>query len=351
MEVSKKLEVIAADLRGGGAVPPITVREFLSWFNAQRRGSFIVWLIREKMAEAGLTTEPNFESAYIDSEIKFALAPEQSAEEDLPGNAMTDERPTHNEDEQDADPTYRLSRLEAANRAPVSLPPTASIAQAVTLMGTYDFSQLPVMTTERDVKGVISWNSIGMRFGLGQAPREVREAMDDYHEISVDASLFQAIPIIVQNQYVLVRGKDKRVVGIITASDLSLQFQQLSEPFLLIGEIENHLRSFIGRVFSVEELSSLRQEMGETGGVGSVNDLTFGEYLRLIGNPVRWDKLGLGIDREVFCNDLGRIRLIRNDVMHFDPDGIPPGDLELLRQVVAFLRRLADIGCVPKLGR
>ncbi len=49
---------------------------------------------------------------------------------------------------------------------------------------------------------------------------------------------------------------------------------------------------------------------------------TFGEYIRLLENGERWTKLGLKIDRVKFTEQLRRIRDIRNDVMHFDPDGI-----------------------------
>ncbi len=118
-----------------------------------------------------------------------------------------------------ADPTYRISKLAAANKKPVSVIPDAPIQEAVTVMLTNDFSQLPVMTNERDVKGVISWTSIGTRLALGKSGTEAKGLMDVHHEIRSDASLFQAIPIIIQHQYVLVRGSDNRITGIVTASD------------------------------------------------------------------------------------------------------------------------------------
>ncbi|MBA3929466.1 MAG: hypothetical protein C0521_07760 [Xanthomonas sp.] len=211
-------------------------------------------------------------------------------------------------------------------------------------MAANDYSQLPVMTGVRDVKGVISWNSIGLRMGFGREVKTVGDAMDAHQEISNEASLFQAMPIIVQHQYVLVRGQDKTVVGIITASDLSIQFQQLTEPFLLLGEIENHIRRIIDLKFSPEELAQAGDSSDKSREIQRVSDLTFGEYLRLIENQDRWDRLGLSVDRVVFCKQLERVRSIRNDVMHFDPDGIPPEDLELLRKVCSFLQRLQGIG-------
>lgn len=57
-------------------------------------------------------------------------------------------------------------------------------------------------------------------------------------------------------------------------------------------------------------------------------------------NPARWEKLGLKIDRSTFVERLVEARNIRNDVMHFDPDGVEPNDLDKLRRFDQFLQRL-----------
>src|SRR3546814_4636712 len=57
-----------------------------------------------------------------------------------------------------------------------------------------------------------------------------------------DRSIFEAITDIVQHDFVLVRARDKTISGIVTAADLSLQFRTLTEPFLLLSEIETHVR-------------------------------------------------------------------------------------------------------------
>jgi hypothetical protein len=77
--------------------------------------------------------------------------------------------------------------------------------------------------------------------------------------------------------------------------------------------------------------------------VEAISDLSFGEYLRLLEKDDRWAKLGLSLDRKTFCNNLDEVRKIRNDVMHFDPDGVPTSDLEKLRDFARFLQRLQTI--------
>jgi hypothetical protein len=244
-----------------------------------------------------------------------------------------------------ADPTYRINRLAAANKPPLSVKPDAPLREATTLMLANDYSQLPVMTTEREVKGVVSWTSVGTRLALGRQGEHVRDAMDPHFEIRAEASLIQAIPIIAEHQYVLVRNSaDHRINGIVTATDLSLQFHQLAEPFLVLGDIENHLRRIIADKLPTGDLAAARSPAEGGRPVNGVEDLTFGEYLTLMGNSDRWNKLGLAIDRHAFCSQLNRIREIRNTVMHFDPDGIESEDLDHLRDFARFLERLRGLG-------
>ena len=69
-----RLKKVADDLREGRASPTPTAREFLSWIGASRRGPSKVALLRRGLSKHGLATEPDFESAFIDAEIKFVLA-------------------------------------------------------------------------------------------------------------------------------------------------------------------------------------------------------------------------------------------------------------------------------------
>lgn len=353
MTASERIASIAKQLDNGESVQPVTVREFLSWFGAQRRGYWIVAEIHNELEKHKLKTEPDFESEYIDSPISLTLIPAKkkgklaseikAVELAGSGQATSEGVATLTVATPYADPTYRISKLAAANNAPLTVAPDASLSEAATKMLTHGYSQLPVMNG-REVKGVVSWTSIGTRLALGGKSSRVRELMDQAQEIRADASMFQAIPIIVQHQYVLVRAADNRISGIVTSSDLSLQFQLLAEPFLMLSEIENHIRRLIGSKFSQAELVQARDPGATDRRVNRVEDLAFGEYLRLLENPERWTKLGLAIDRATFCKQLDRVREIRNEVMHFDPDGASPTDRETLREFAQFLQKLHSIG-------
>jgi hypothetical protein len=143
---------------------------------------------------------------------------------------------------------------------------------------------------------------------------------------------------------VLVRDGNNKIAGIVTTSDLSREFRQLTEPFVILGEIENHVRSLIQRGnFTHQELVECCESASEGRKVDGIFDLTFGEYVRLLEKKDLWSRLGLAIDRALFVEKLDQIREIRNDVMHFDPDGITESDLDALRKFVIFLQKLQPI--------
>jgi hypothetical protein len=245
----ERLKAIADELRQGPVQRGETVRTLLSWFDAQRRGQWVVAEVRRCFDDAELTTEPDFESAYIDSVVYFraknatdhTATPLNGTERartsvgdagnlgiDGASSIMSDTQPLP--PPRQSDPSFRLSKLAAANKVPLSVKPDARLAHAVTLMLAKDYSQLPVMTTEREVKGAISWRSIAARLALNKNGEAVRDFMDPVQILPSEASLFDAIREIAEKQYVLVRAPDQRIVGMVTSSDLSVQFQSLTEP-------------------------------------------------------------------------------------------------------------------------
>ena len=333
-----------------------TVRTLLDWFRSQRRGSFIVSYIRESLSKLGISTEPDFNSVWIDAEVEFVLLPEIDQTDSGAGSLAILETRVLAHDGTPIirgnlyvggaieDPTYRIGKLDAANKPVISVTPNHLVEQAVTLMLANSISQLPVMQSERDVKGVITWESIGARFALGKAGKEVREFMTSAQVINFDKSLFEAIAIIAQHQYVLVQASDKHISGIVTSADLSRQFKQLTEPFLLLSEIEQHIRKLIVGKFTSQELKDACDPGDSEREIDNVADLTMGEYIRLLENPQNWERLALKIDRASFVDQLQIVRRIRNDIMHFDPDPLGPIDLERLRQFAVFMQSLRELG-------
>jgi CBS domain-containing protein len=340
--IPSQLREIASKLKEGQPQSLNSLAELLHWYAVERRSPHVVRSVREGLAELGLTTEPEFESAFINGPVTFHLTAVDKAVARPPlATEAAQPKEANDAARLGSDPTFRIGRLESANQRPTSVAPNASIEQVITLMLEFDFSQIPVMLNERDVKGVITWKSIASALGLGCSADDLGRFMVPAVETERNRSLFSTIPAIIQNGYVLIRSHDKKICGIVTSTDLNNQFLQLAEPFLLLGEIENYVRRLIDQRLTGEEIRAARDPRDASRHVDTAADLTFGEYVRLIEVPSRWSSLNLKIDRQRFITRLQETRRIRNDVMHFDPDGIEPSDERKLREFAALLQTLA----------
>lgn len=332
-DVGNWLQVLAERMRdemNADAVPQperLTVRQFLGRFGYARRGPIVISTIRNELESHGLRTSPDFEYEYIDDYISLEL--------DVDGEEIASNKDF-------LDPTVRIGILPAAHNQPVRVAPDHPLVKATTLMRMEDYSQLPVMTNERDVKGIISWRSVGEAYSDKRNPKKVQECMEDAHEVDSNMMLADATERICTHGYVLVRGEDKKITGIVTAADLANQFKQQAQPFLLISEIEHHLRNLVRRRFTVEELASASD--GNKPVIGP-DDLTFGGYCRLLEGKEAWDKLQLEIDRNEFVERLHSIRRIRNEIMHFSPDEHEPVDIMQLERMAQFFRKIIGQRC------
>lgn len=326
------LEEVNDALQKGSSPPVLTVREFLSWFGAQRRGPNIVAWINDLLSKYTLYTNPDYTNTYIDDEITVdTITPTQGALNE----------PEHQQVEL-RDPVLRIGSLKSANRSPLSVAPDDTLSHAITLMMSNDYSQLPVLTTPREIKGVISWKSIGERLASNVSGRAVRDFMELPAIVYFEDSFFNTLRHIIDNQYVLVRGKDNSLSGIVTTTDLSAQFLQLTEPFLLLNEIENHVRILLQRWANLSH-SAVINICNLPENYQNIFDLSFGDYLRIMQSELINEPFPLNIDRKEFCNLIDRVREIRNDVMHFSADPTPQDSILTLRQASQYLQKLQAI--------
>jgi hypothetical protein len=202
------LDTIAA-LVERGEEPQITGRQLLGWFNAARRGSRVVGRIRTELLNRRLTTDPDFNEVWVDVPIRMRrLIDEPPAPEakEVPtaGAPAPPTAPPGATSTERTDPVHRIGRLSAANQPVFSVPPNTSLGEAVTSMMLKDFSQLPVIQGERDLKGAVTWASIATIQALGRPATTVNDCMVPAEEVSSTAALFDAIPKIVVGGFVLV---------------------------------------------------------------------------------------------------------------------------------------------------
>ena len=235
----------------------------------------------------------------------------------------------------------QLQMLPSAKRMPLAVSREDSLRHAETLMLLNDYSQLPVMTGERTVHGLISWKSIGKAHVIGRAGPNVADCMEpEVRVLPADMPLLKAVDEIIRHEIALVQDHSRKIIGIVTTTDLSVQLRDLTNAFLLVGNIERELRRLIGCRFDVEVLRSLVP--AETGRVvNGVDDLSFGEYLRLLQAPENWSRLELKVEADVVLQRLEEVRRIRNAVMHFRSESPADLDLEGLHLTETFLASLS----------
>lgn len=344
-----RFEEAANILREGKESPErVTVRQILRWFGKERRGVQITALINAALEEHGLVTVPDFQDVHVDAEVTFELRSSSPSEQGATAVASTS-TPTVAEVADDSpleDATFRVGTL--ATRTLHHIKPGQELNRAVTCMMMQDISHLPVMPNERRVDGVVTWKAITQYVAIsgGSLSDPVEKAMQPAVIVAASEPFFRVLPQIIDSNYVLVKDVRNVVAGIVTKADANRRFHELTEPFLLLSEIENHIRRLLDKgAFSREELAATSEE-GSANALTSLHDLSFGDYVRILQQPANWARLELpaALSRQEFSTQLDNVRQVRNDVMHFEPDSPSPEQLDVLRKFAKLLRSLRERG-------
>jgi len=316
MNVREDFKEIIKEIKENNKEFEMTTRDFLSYFHYSKRTKGNNARIDDYLSKNALETYPHYSTVWIEKLI--TLKHKERARSKT-----------------DRDPILRLSILPSANKPPITVNRDSKISEAVTLMMMHNYSQLPVMSNPKSVAGLITWETIGVGITNRIESNETKDFIKtNFVVLDLDTPLLEAIKTVIQNEVVLVKKHDKSLSGIVTITDISSQFFALTEPFLLLEKIENLIRLLLNANFLLDDIQSVCNE-GER--VEYIDDLTFGQYIRLIENENNWDKLNLHIERKPFLKQLDKVRKIRNDIMHFDPEGITFEQREDLINMANFL--------------
>ena len=334
------------------------VKTLLSWFGHRGRGKSVVQTIKQVLDETRLVTDPEFTSGGVHDYIEFKTLPEtgdspleqstgsrESVDEAKPDDQGQREPMGNGRDRGSSKSKFCIGMLEAANRPNevLSITRDNTVEEAITKMMTKGYSQLPVTQNMRQIDGMISWRSIGRARASGGECRFVRDCMEPVPPIlDQDDPFLEAVDAITEKEVVLVRGRNYSITGIVTTADLSREYHEKAEPFLLLGEVEDLIRILINGSLPAAEIKQARHADDGTREIEDASDLTFGEYVRLLESPENWKKLRLGIDRKLFVELLDDVREVRNDVMHFSPDSSERENLDKVRQLHSLLGQIVQ---------
>jgi len=315
-------------IRKEGKPEILSIRNLLWTFGYyEKRTSGNIWRINEYLHDQKMIVVPNFQNGWIDELVELREMNKAKINND-----------SESEIEEKFDPINRLSVLKAASQKPTSITKESNLEKAYHLMWKNDFSQLPVMNNEREILGLISWQSIAKGLIAKKDSNCVKDFMtNDYKIIPEETPLFEAIKEVIKTEMVFVLSKDKKIHGPVTPFDLNEEFLEQIEPYILLEQIENFIRLILDDKIVLEDILKLLTIDNPKRHINSISDMTFGEYIRIIENDQMWLLLGLPFIKADFVNELDEIRNIRNNIMHFHPDKSSNVDLTQLRSMSSFL--------------
>ncbi len=325
----------------------LTVRELLSLWGFTSRNSFeTVGQIEGDLSAAGLRCEPSFTTGGLGDLVQVGpvqagprlFEPAGPTAEAAYDDAVTDE-PLR------LPPVAPLiASIPSATGRVISVSPDQTLEHAQGLMIKHDYSQLPVMAGERDLKGVVSWRSIA-RAHVSRSTITLHDVMDEHPPVVyANDKLLDKVGVIYDADFVFVRDGDDRVCGIVTTADLSSQFRELTAPFFQIGEIEGLLRSRIGQVFPIEEIRAAVKSAK----LKSVDDMTFFQYQLLLDHSERWNRMQWLVDRGMFIDCLDRTRCVRNKIMHFDHGNLTAEERHQIVQCLNYARAVVPTALLTR---
>jgi hypothetical protein len=149
--------------------------------------------------------------------------------------------------------------------------------------------------------------------------------------------LISTLPLIQGGEFVFVLGVDKSVTGIVTLADVVKVYGQMASPFFMMGRIDQRLRRIMEATFLMKTIIAHCDPDGERGLDGH-DQLTMGDYQRILENPDCWDKLGWALDRRLFSARLKEIARVRNNLMHFNNDPLPDDMVSMLQNFLDLLQ-------------
>ncbi|MDG5821643.1 CBS domain-containing protein [Natronococcus sp. A-GB7] len=208
---------------------------------------------------------------------------------------------------------------------PITIEPTTTIKEALSVMFRHDFTQLPVVVSGT-VSGVVTFKSISRM--LKSTPESsiinnsVRGALVQPRYVNEGHDIFELFDTFAEDEYVLV-GNENDLRGIMTRYDMFYFLQSQFEPFIKIGEIEQSVRSiFRSSIDDIEgkikDTFGPREENDPSYSMPtSIDHFNFEEYKRFIRKNI--SDLPIQIKKEIdFVIDLlEQVRKSRNALFHF----------------------------------
>jgi CBS domain-containing protein len=335
----------AKEAAESGSPRQMTVRELIGIWGARGRDFDVNERVDADLGNNGMTTTPDFRAVTLDDTVDIVLTTQVTDGEaslSATGTMSADATVSGpgelagSDDESAWDHGLTIGNLPSASRKICAVAPDATFEEAITLMLTNDYSQLAVMTGLRDLKGAVSWKSIA-RARNANPGAKLSAAIIKASDVTYTADLIGFLPVIQSQEFVFVRGVDKTLTGIVTLADVVQVYGEMASPFFMIGRIDQSLRRIIEAAYPMSTITPLCDREGMRD-LSTCDQLTMGDYQRILENPDCWTSLGWSLDRKTFCARLEEIVQVRNKLMHFNSDPLPDGVVSILQNFINLLK-------------
>jgi predicted transcriptional regulator len=323
----------AREKADSGNPEELTVRRLLELWGADGRDPNVSQRIEADLANHDLLSAPSFRKVTLDTRIELVRIPAEDSE------ASSDVRDQLDDAEQPVR-GLTIGNLPSALGGVMFVSPTATFERAITVMLLNDYSQLAVLDGPRNLRGAVTWKSIAQARHLRSSAR-FSDAITEAIEVRYDRELREVLPALEASEFVFVRNAENVISGIVTTADVVHLYGELATPFFLIGELDQALRQVISKNFTIKQITSLGGPESARK-IESFDDLSMGDYQRVLGNQELWHRLRWPLERDVFVRRLNELREIRNDVMHFNPDPLPLHAVTKLRNAIRVLHEYGD---------
>jgi CBS domain-containing protein len=226
---------------------------------------------------------------------------------------------------------HRLNSVLPPDQEIVSVLPETPVTDALSLLGKYGFSQLPVMVGNQ-VLGLFSYRSFAR--AVLRLSGEVKKQRFDPQELFVEDCIeaptyarvtdeFHACFDAIDRQDTILVGDSDRLQGLVTAMDILRYLYRVASPFVLIAEIELALRALIRVAVNQTELiicaTTCLTHYSKDKLPTELEQMTFNDCILIIGDYRNW-----GCFQPIFKGDrvrtranLEQVRDLRNDLFHF----------------------------------
>ncbi|MBE1530870.1 CBS domain-containing protein [Actinomadura algeriensis] len=325
--------------RCGSEPVEVRVRELLGRWKYAVRTEAAVEEIKAALAAHGLATVPLLEDA--DRVVTIVPAPEPGETETSDGSGeagAAGDADAGSDDEAQVRVSLCVRELPSATGGVTSVCLDDSLSHAETTMLSDGFSQLAVLH-DGLLRGAVTWDSIQLARARGK--NGLRDALEVRPVVLHGGDdLLKEAARISDMGFAFVENGEGELTGIVTLADLAEQFITLANPFVLLSEIEQRLRRVVGRICTLEEMRQKARYPNKTHGA---TDLMFGDYMKIFEDPDLFGRCGWRIDRAVFVDRLGKVKDVRNNIMHFSPEPVRAGQTYRLNTFIKFIKGLDGV--------